>query len=61
MFDLGRLAKYAAEGITMRWSPLLAKQCEDFAAYIDRVKWHHTVREEAKALKKLFRTIAEEK
>jgi len=53
--DLTCLANLAALAVGMDASPELEKQCHEFVAYIEKTKWHHEVRREAKAIAKLFK------
>jgi hypothetical protein len=53
--DLTTLALYADRSEAMPASDLLGQQCYDFAVYIERTRWHHSVRDEARSLARRFR------
>lgn len=55
MYDLDQLSQKADEAEKMQPSELLGQQCLDFAEFIERTKWHHEVRSEAKEIAKKFR------
>ena len=56
--SLDTLTEYAEKAEQMPVSAELRGQCLQFAAYLRRTKWHHSVRAEAKELADRFDKVA---